>query len=240
MAIRLDRTSSGSSQTTTTTVSHTVGFKGINQVLIVGVSITDSVGISATVPTYAGVNMTQINTEANSVSAGDDVWVSLWYLASPARGTNNIVVTAGATPSSVVVLGTSFTGVDQVTPIEASNKATGASNAPSVDVTTVSDNAWAIDMVGQKGTGADPSTLTVGAGQIRQVYLEYNDGLSAANTGGMSTEEKASAGSVTMSWSSDQSTSWGSVAGAMKPAPPTLNFISNNLRPAIFKSGNAR
>jgi hypothetical protein len=69
--------------------------------------------------------------------------VEVWKLVAPTVGTANVVVTAtyGYDDASAVAM--SFTGVDQSTPIEASNDSLEATDVASAacDITTLSANA---------------------------------------------------------------------------------------------------
>jgi Tfp pilus assembly protein PilX len=121
--------------------SHTVS--GRNLVLIVGVSITGTTPVTSV--TYNGKLMTAVGVGQNSQA--NERRVEIWRLATPDLGNHTVSVTMSAN-CSIVAGAVSLTGVDQTTPIDASNfaKAGGAgNNAPTVSITTVTNNAWIVD-----------------------------------------------------------------------------------------------
>lgn len=188
---------------TSKTWSHTVS--GTNRMLLVGIGTQ---GGSPTVVTYNDVSLGLIRTAAQgSVTA----W--LYGLVAPDTGTHDVVVTFG----SGVNGGTgsiSLTGVDQTTPVEADNGATGNGGTMEVAV-TASDDSWVVDSFVHNGA----ASLTAGDGQDER----YEVGNSGAHNA-LSTEGPVAAGSVTMSWTGG-SNQWAIVAAAIKSdgeaLPPT-------------------
>jgi len=186
---------------------------GVNRILIVGVSIRNSGSQTVTGVTYSGTALTFIGAQDN----GTNVRVELWRsLVEPATGNNPIVVTLSAS-ANVVGGAVSLTEVDQTTPIDAAFvSATGNSNAPSVGITTVTNNAWVID------TMASPdATATVGAGQTEQWNFNTVGGPPGTLhvRGAGSTEGPNPAGGVTMNWTLSAAQQWAIGAVALKPAP---------------------
>ncbi|KKL22510.1 hypothetical protein LCGC14_2434730, partial [marine sediment metagenome] len=157
-AIAFDATANGQdSNVSSLTWSHTC--TGADLVLIVGVSTRGDDGDA--VPdgvTYNGVAMTLIDGQGFATV----LFSSLWQLKAPATGANNVVVSWTTNTVRVVGGSMSFTGVDQTNPIDASNKATGNSTAPSVAVTTVADNAWIVDNLGFRTGSSETVTLDAG------------------------------------------------------------------------------
>lgn len=162
---------------------------GSNRYLTVGISML-SLAQTVTSITYNGVAMTLLGNQ-NSVSGA--ARVEMWGLIAPDTGTNLIAVTlSGAIASAGNA--SSYTGVNQTSPIEAWNSAqatnVGAADA-TVNVTTVADNDWCVDIV-----ATDDAVITVGAGQTQAGNVT-----GAGGSGAMSYEgPKTPAGSVTMSW----------------------------------------
>ena len=147
----------------------------------------------------------------------------MWQLVPPATGNNPIVVTLSAA-ANVVGGAVSLTEVDQTTPIDAGPAfAPGNSNAPSVAITTVTDNAWVID------TMASPdATATVGAGQTEQWNFNTVGGPPGTLhvRGAGSTEGPIPAGAVIMSWTLSAVQQWAIGAVALRPASAGVTLLS--------------
>ncbi|HET8720296.1 MAG TPA: hypothetical protein VFM64_04810, partial [Candidatus Nitrosotenuis sp.] len=123
-------------------------------------------------------------------------------------GTNTVDIRVGILATNVVVGATSFTGVDQTTPIDGQNGATGNSATPATSVTTATNEAWIIDVVGTNG-----GTTTVGPGQ----YERWNS-LQGVTRGSGSTEFTSLAGTFQMSWTKSAASDWAISAAALRPA----------------------
>ncbi|MEK7193341.1 MAG: type II secretion system protein [Patescibacteria group bacterium] len=110
--IVFDTTSSAKTtiDATSLTWQHTIS-NGTNRLLMVGVSMS-SVGSPVTSMTYGGVPLTK---KGFRNDAGNHR-VELWYLVNPVVGTNDIVFTA-STAVSIVTGATSWSGVNQTTPL---------------------------------------------------------------------------------------------------------------------------
>jgi len=106
-----------------------------NRLLIVTVNVYAATGTPTTVTsaTYGGVALTQVTADLNS-AADPQVRTYTFRLVNPASGTNTIAVTFAS--STLYVCGaTTYANVDQTTPIQTSQTATGSSTSPSVAVT---------------------------------------------------------------------------------------------------------
>jgi hypothetical protein len=204
------------------TWSHAVA--GTNRILVVGVSIRNNAGqvVNANGVTYAGTPLTLVDSQNN----GTSVRVELWQGVAPAVGTANIVVTLSAS-ARFVGGAVSFTGVDQTTPVDVSSFASGSSTAPSVSVTTVSNNAWVVDVL---ATRLNPTAL-VGAGQTSRWNASTGGGPNGVLGAGSTEGPKTPAGGVTMSWSlGATSQDWAIGAVALKPVgatPKTWSEVVN-------------
>lgn len=137
MAIVFDSTSSGTSAATFN-IAHSC--TGSNLILIVTTSEDNSNG-SVTGITYNSVALTQIGT---GVVSGSNT-VRMWYLLSPATGTNNITITGSAGNTNMGVCAVSYTGVKQSSQPDASGTNTsGATVSYSESVTTITNNCWTV------------------------------------------------------------------------------------------------
>lgn len=167
---------------TSKTFSHTC--TGSNLVLVV--ATVSSGSADPTGVTYNGVAMTK------AVGLGAALNTSLWYLANPATGAHNVVVTYAAS-TKFGVCSTSFTGCNTDSPLGITGTATGTSGTASCTVTSQKNNSVMVDSTFVNGV----PTITQGASQT----LVMN----AQNAGDNFTELSSykattTAGSVTMSY----------------------------------------
>lgn len=187
------------------TWSHTC--TGSNRYLTVGVAML-SLAQTVTSITYNSVAMTFLGAQ-NSVTGA--ARTELWGLVAPSTGANTISVTLSGSIASAGVA-SSYTNVHQTSPTESFNSAqatnVGAADA-TVDVTTVANNDWAVDMV-----ATDDTAITVGAGQTVAGNVT-----GAGGSGAMSYEgPKTPAGAITMSWTNVGAlATWSIGAIALRP-----------------------
>ena len=184
--------------TTSKTMSFTVS-TGDNRILLANIVTTSA--ISGT-PTYAGSNMTQINSE---VSGG--VYSYLYYIVAPATGANNIVVGIGST-GGIGIICAEYTGVAQTSPIDASDTlAAAVGTSFSKSLTTTTDNCLVI----LAGEANSAFSLTMTSGTKRT-----QDG---SFIGNYFTDigPKTPAGSATISFTCSSQNVFGNIA-AIKPA----------------------
>ena len=135
-AVAFDSASSVETATPATSASwsHTTGSANY-RLLVVAVNVHAATGTPTTVTsvTYGGVPLTQVSTALYSAT-DPQVRTYIFRLVNPASGTNTIAVTFAA--STLYACGaTTYANVDQTTPIQTSQTATGASTSPSVSVT---------------------------------------------------------------------------------------------------------
>jgi hypothetical protein len=222
-AITFDSSSSVVSGTTTATTvswSHTVG-AGSNRILIVGVSIVDTSENSVSSINYGGSALTRIGTR-NRNAGGYYYYTEMWYLLSPANGTNTITVNI-SNSASIAAGAASFAGVNLSSPLGTFVSANANNSAPTVNATTVAG-----DMVIDTLTTIGNSTITtVGANQT----IRWNPapGGGAGWARGSGSTELATGGTTTMSWSGSSSSNWtiGAVPiHAALPAPTVTKSFS--------------
>ncbi|QTN31576.1 DUF11 domain-containing protein [Akkermansiaceae bacterium] len=197
-------TTSGSASSFT--FSHNPG-NGANRLLLVGVTLRNNASQSVSSVTFGGAALTRVGTQAN----GSNARVEIWSLTNPSSGAANVVVTLSASGQASIGA-TTFTGVDQITPLEAFTSNTGSSTTPAVGVTAASDQL-VYDTV---ALNADSNNLAVAGGQTRR----WNVRQSATLIGASSTS--AGADSVTMSWTSTNGP-WAIGAVAIRSAGSTVS-----------------
>ncbi|MCX6029964.1 MAG: hypothetical protein NT169_11800 [Chloroflexi bacterium] len=201
--------------TGTVTLSHTTGTAS-NRLLLVGISFQKNgvAGRQVNSVAYGSQSLTKVRD--NEGSDGEDR-AEIWKLVGPPSGTATITVTMGgpSNPESIVVGATTFTGVNQSTPLGTEGVASASDGAgaghPSVSVNSATDEL-VFDVVARD----DSASLTVGAGQTQLWDLAAGTG-AEATTGGASTEPGAA--SVAMSWTTgDTGQAWAMIAVPIKPA----------------------
>lgn len=247
MAITHNSTSesAATSGVSSLTWSHTVA-SGSDIVMVVGTAARDATAGDRPV-TSVVFNTSESLTKTREDVSGDNVATTgSWRRASPTVTTANIVVTFTGTVDTLAYAAAEVVnGADTANPIDAQNGATGnTSGAITVSLTTVTDGAWGIDMVfssgNDSGSGNPPSNLTVDASQTQR---QHSGAAGPSNDfGGMSTEEKATAGTLVMSWTAFWASGdrWVTSAVAIKPVTAAGSLIKtvNGLAIASVKTKN--
>jgi len=122
MAIAFDAASEGETTATSLTVSHTC--TGSDLVIFPACEVWSSVGVSATTATYDSTSCDEVAVVTYGASSSQRI--SLFELANPSTGANDIVFTIDAS-QEIVAGSTSYTGVDQTTPTDTASTTTEAS-----------------------------------------------------------------------------------------------------------------
>lgn len=204
-AVTTDATADGAPQSSRT-FSHTC--TGANRLLIVTVSCDlDGSDVAVSSITYAGVAMTQ----RIAVARGTLIKLALWYLAAPASGANNVVVTL-ASSQEFIAAATSFTGVHQTTALGTAASANGISTTPTVNVSSAADEV-VLDGVSVNG----PTSYTIGASQTQRWARTASNATPAALVDARGSTETGAA-TTTMSWTLALSDDWVIAAVPIKPA----------------------
>jgi len=212
-SIAFDASSSTSGSAASFTFAHTTS--GAGRLLVVGVTIRTDAGQTVTGVTYSGAALTFVRAD----TIGASIRSELWYRIAPATGSNNVVVTLSMSAKAAAGA-ISLTGVDQTTPVDAQNGATGTSVTPSVTVTSVTDGAWVIDATAFRSTGLGVPTGNPGAGQTQRWSQYTEGGGNAANIRGKASTEgpRSPAGAVVMDWALSASVDWAISGIAIRPA----------------------
>jgi Tfp pilus assembly protein PilV len=205
-ALAVAAVTTGTTTTTTVDVNHTVS--GSNRLMLVGISTLTNETVSSVVWDPAGANQSlSLVSGCNRLSANGEMWI--YQLVAPATGTNLPLSVTFAATSSAAVGVTTFTGVNQTTPLGTCVVANGDPGPATVTVTSASDEL-VFDTV------ASDENLTANASQ----NVRWD--ITTPVHGGGST--KAGASSVTMSWTAG-STGWAIGAVSVKPGGgcPNIN-----------------
>lgn len=160
MAIAPNAVSHGATTGTSLTVAHTCA--GTNLILFV-IANSDGGAGNVTGVTYSGVAMTKIAEVQNSGAE----YNSLWFLAGPATGTNNIVIT-GSVSSNLASSNSSYTGASQTgIPDSSATVSAGTRSTTTATTTVVGTGCWLV-MMGRAGTNMSAGAATVAR---EQTYL---------------------------------------------------------------------
>jgi len=161
MAIALEATSQAD-QASATSLSWSHTCTGSDRCLYVHAWYEGNTALNIAA-TYNGVAMAQLS----NFDQGNAVACAVFRLVAPAAGANTVVVDLGGVTRDLAGFGRSYTGVDQTTPDHNVNTADGVSTAPSVTVTSQTD-----DLVLDFLSVASTSTYTPGSGQTQEEYYE--------------------------------------------------------------------
>jgi len=220
--------SSGATAHNSTSLSWNHTCSGSHRLLVVGVSLSDGSdpGKTITGVTYNGVALT--SSAAVHSGAGTAGYVQLWYLVAPDTGTNSVAVTLSTVGANTDLLGgsVSFDGVDQSTPVQNFNSATGSGTSASLVITSATG-----DMV--VDAEANGSNVPVSTKTVR--WSEHVSNGSRAGNAGQSTA--AGAASVTMGYTTS-SDSWGMAGFDIKAAGADITISGmNRLGVAVDQNG---
>jgi hypothetical protein len=224
MAIAHDATTTVGTTAASVSLSHTC--TGSNLLLVAKIGIRSAASASVSDVKYGGVAMTKTDGAAASmvkVASTNEVRTEIWKLVAPATGANSVSVVLNAS-RVVTVSVSSYTGVDQTTPLGTAVSASGNSNAISVSVPSASTEL-VVDAAAQVG-GGPSATLTVGASQTqRSNEKEDNAVLYLTGVG----SEETGATSTAMTWSSDTIQDWAAVGVPLKAAAAAAATGSSKL-----------
>lgn len=136
MAIAWDAASGAQNNyTTALTFSHTIG-SGSDRLLFVSF-ITNNTSDKITGVTYNGTAMTRTMAR----QAGGNFWMYVYHLVAPDTGTNNVVVSASS-GSLIWACSSSYTGVNQTSPIDNTAGLSYTTGTWTGTVETSADNCW--------------------------------------------------------------------------------------------------
>lgn len=204
----VDSVSTGNTDRTNLTISHTTS--GTNRLIMVGIALNNDNFETVGSVTYNGVLLSLVGSAAQA----DDARVEIWSLVAPDTGTHDVVITFSAELIRTAVVGvTTFTGVDQVTPLGTFASNSGLQTTPA----TVNVSSAANELVFDTVAGEACGSLTVGAGQTQRWNILTDSG--GPVTFGVGSTEWGAA-TVTMSWDVGDivsSSSWAIGAVPIKP-----------------------
>lgn len=216
-AVAFDVASQGEQTATqTATWSHTC--TGSDLTLNVGGQTRKDGTVQVDTATYNSVSMTKIDNRFVTSDGGIDT--GSLYLAGPATGANNIVLSSNeASSTNVTGLAVSITGTDSA-PLGAHDKTTASSGTTgSQAITTTADNSMNVGFL-FNGSGASAPTSS-GTNQTSRYTFKSSQGDYVA----IATQTTTTAGSYTISFSQPNS-GWACLAWEIKEKTAS---VSHNL-----------
>ncbi len=162
-----------------------------NSILTVGVSAYyyQSPWVKVNSITYAGGSLTKEVAQLSSDSTTDS---EIWYLKSPASGTNTLQINFNV--NTYAVAGAAiWSGVDQTSPIYSYNAAMGSSTTASVSLNSVAGGVVQDNFSDAGNDATSPN------GSQKQMWNTI--GSTSVITGAASYLSTSTTGSITMSWS---------------------------------------
>ncbi len=213
--VAVDNTSTGTTTGSTVSISHTTA--GTDRLMLVGVSMNLGSGETVSSVAYNGDGLTLVDTEANG-----DARIEIWKLVNPDAVTDDVDVVLSRSADGTTVGVTTFTGVDQSTPLGTFASATGGSGSASVSVASATGELVFDTVAVDDSADYD---LVPGGGQTQRWDL-YGSEVS----GGGSTE--AGATSVTMSWTWSGSDAWSIGGISIKPVAGDTTTVGDGTSPS--------
>ncbi len=228
--IAFDNKSATAVDASSITLAHTCS--GQNRLLVVSLILDGTETISGT-PTYAGSNMTSL-----LYFAPGNFGVYMYYIKSPALGTNNISITVSSS-QDIACMAASYTGVDQsATPTDGTTA--GADDAASpwgAAITTAVAGSLVVMASADGDSTANARTPLAGTNERHDIVAGSGAGTFGGYFGDRITTTPA--GSISITYT-DAGVSAASTVIAGFKAAPGASFRPNRLRPAIFKPGIGR
>jgi alpha-L-rhamnosidase len=186
-----------SNEGNTVSWSHTIG-SDPNRVLVVGVAAEDPCVNDLVVSSvkFNGVSMTFVPSSSITVGSTTRMKTDLYYLLDgnlPAAGTYTVTVTYAGQVDNRNGGAVSLAYVKQQAPEAVITNSNSNSGTISTNITTLTNGAWVVDVVGSGNPG---SFTTTASGMVERWDVSADSSCGAASTRAVST-----AGTVTLSWS---------------------------------------
>jgi hypothetical protein len=201
-----------------------------NGLLVVGVGIRGAAVTSVNGITWNGVALAKADAITNTVPANDGR-SEVWYLAAPANGSNNLVVTFSGDTTQYYIVTSWYDGAHQTQASVLDDTATGTgSTDPSVDIVPTQDNDLIVSLYISETNTPD----TVGTGET---LLQDHD--FGAFVAGASYAIQTTAGTQTVDWTGVDDEWSMTVASFKVPAGGAAQLVVQDATLAIAADGVA-
>ena len=229
MAISYTNSFGGYVGSTPSSYTYSFTTSGTNRGLVVGVGLQKTGGVTDVLTgiTYGGTAMTYIDKYQVS-SVGYDYF---YYLANPATGANNVVISLSSAVTYIFSCCASYAGVSQTGMLDNSSRdQTASGSSLTTSVTSVADNCWNVLYV-----FAARSDITAGTGSTNRATDANASNIMDSNSA------KTPEGSYSMSasWSSSAAVQFqASIAPYVAASGPANVKTWNGLAQASVKTVN--
>jgi len=214
--------STGATGGSSMTIAHTSS--GTDRLMLVGVAIHNDKNEYVTSVTYNGVNLTKVGSRSNSDNSRAEIW-QLTENDGLALGAHNVVIRFNENIDEDAVAGvTTFTGVDQTTPLGPVATSAGSGSSPSVTVSSaVGELVYGVVANNEAGSVSTNAPAT-------EQWVRSRGGLDGSG----STADGAA--SVNIGWTYTGSDSWSTVGVSIKPEPNCVGALDHF---SVVDSGNS-
>ena len=197
--------------------THTTG-TGNDRILLVSIDTFSYSGAPATVSSvqYGSTPVTLSYTA--QYSSNPQVRSYIYYLTNPASGTYTITVSFSSSTAASAGSSTYY-NVDQTSPINNHNSATGSGSSQSVSVTT--SGAYAKTLYADVGAQISSSyTISDSGGQNNRWSNtgSYKHGSTNYYFAGRGSDKSSSSSPISLSWTTTHSVNWAAVAVLLQPS----------------------
>lgn len=215
--------------TASVSMSHAVS--GTNRLLLVAVNYEDdgTAGMTVSSVTYGGTAMTRISRNPST----QEVVTELWSLVAPATGTANVVVnmTNFASGDALHVAATTFTGVNQTTPLGTLVTAVGTTTP-----TTITAGGVTGDLIFATAAIDDSRTATP-TGATATALWNANSGGTGDGVRSVGSTRAGDGSSAAFAWTLSAADAWTAIAIPIKQATAgTSSSLSFTQTPGFAES----
>lgn len=171
--------------------------------LVVGIVTEGIIQRTGAVPSFDGVNLTQVGTVETALETN----VEMWYLADPSIGLNNVVVPNTGAKNLFIVVSVYKAQAGHSSVLDVTDQDNDVNFTPSVSVTTTVDGDAIVDVMGDGFLGL-PNT--------------HNQTLLYSTDNGSFTDNhqyalQANFGAITFQWTTHEiNDDWAMIVGAFK------------------------
>lgn len=203
---------------TVITYSHTVGAGVTNGAMYIAVGYTTAQTISAV--SYNGVAATLITNATNGTNR-----IGEYYVTGIATGAHTVSVTTSASGGNSLKVGSiSMSGIDQVTPIDASASSTGSAATQTTNITTLTTGTVLVGSILSTG-----GTVTTDASQTLDWSGASNCGAGQSCFGAHRTSTTGAPGAYFIKWTAGGAVGFAQAIAAFKAAASPTNTTTPSL-----------
>ncbi len=206
MLITNDTSASSGADANTTSLSYTVG-AGSGAIMFIGVVSNLFTDTITNPPTYNGVASTLVG--SIDVPSNPATSQFLYYINNPPQGVSHTVSATLDSGTKIQLFVASYLGSPGiVTPNVNTGSVGGSAGTSTLSLTTLTNNAWTISLIGTYNNGNPAGNVTVGTGTTSRQILNATPSTMSSGIGD-SNGAITPAGSYSMTWN------WANVKAGM-------------------------